>query len=590
MKKYPFKFLDAYDKNDTDIFFGRDEEIKALYEMVFQNPILLVYGASGTGKTSLIQCGLAGRFKSYEWLPLTIRRGSDINKSLEKALKDEGEKNKTGNNEIELQDEKQLTGISKLIKDVYLNNFKPIYLVFDQFEELYILSNNKDEEKKFIESVKEILLCEQPVKLIFSIREEYLGYLYDFEKAVPQLLRKKLRVEPMTLDKLSEILKGINNYKNSNVHIQTEEIPEIADEIFIKLTGKRKNQNIELPYLQVFLDKLYMEIAGDEKRQNEAMITMKTLHEIGDIGDVLRDFLESQVKSISEKMSSAGNSISMDTIWQILSPFSTLEGTKEPLLMKELKARVPQTAEKFVDDCVAEFKARRILKTSGNGEQQDAEKSNEDDLKSTERYELAHDSLAKCIAGKRTDEEIALLEVRRLINSQLALKGDARAYFNEKQLNFIEPQMAKLNLDPKGEEYKWIHESREKVDFEKYEKERLQKRRLRNARIITSVISVLGIIAIGVMVYAIKQQNKAVAERTKAIEAQREAQLNLLQSINSDIARYEREISINTINIQSFQAYKAKDVEASVSKKNERLVIILDSLKSEKNKLENAIK
>ena len=58
MNKYPFKFLDSYNVNDKDIFFGRDDEIKTLYEMVFQNPMVLVYGASGTGKTSLIQCVL----------------------------------------------------------------------------------------------------------------------------------------------------------------------------------------------------------------------------------------------------------------------------------------------------------------------------------------------------------------------------------------------------------------------------------------------------------------------------------------------------------------------------------------------------
>ena len=49
-KRYPFKFLDAYNKADTDIFFGRDEEVEALYQMTFQSDILLVYGASGTGK------------------------------------------------------------------------------------------------------------------------------------------------------------------------------------------------------------------------------------------------------------------------------------------------------------------------------------------------------------------------------------------------------------------------------------------------------------------------------------------------------------------------------------------------------------
>ena len=85
-KRYPFKFLDAYNKADTDIFFGRDEEVEALYQMAFQSDILLVYGASGTGKTSLINCGLASRFQAHDWLALNIRRGSDINLSLQQKL------------------------------------------------------------------------------------------------------------------------------------------------------------------------------------------------------------------------------------------------------------------------------------------------------------------------------------------------------------------------------------------------------------------------------------------------------------------------------------------------------------------------
>ena len=31
----PFKFLDAYDRNDKDIFFGRDKEIELLYYTTF---------------------------------------------------------------------------------------------------------------------------------------------------------------------------------------------------------------------------------------------------------------------------------------------------------------------------------------------------------------------------------------------------------------------------------------------------------------------------------------------------------------------------------------------------------------------------
>ena len=85
-KKYPFKFLDAYSREDEDIFFGRDEEVEALYQMVFQTDLILIFGASGTGKTSLIQCGLASKFQPYEWLAMSIRRGDNLNASLDRAL------------------------------------------------------------------------------------------------------------------------------------------------------------------------------------------------------------------------------------------------------------------------------------------------------------------------------------------------------------------------------------------------------------------------------------------------------------------------------------------------------------------------
>ena len=63
----PFKFLEAYGKEDVDIFFGREEETEMLYKMSFQTNLMLVYGMSGTGKTSLIKCGLANRIDESDW-------------------------------------------------------------------------------------------------------------------------------------------------------------------------------------------------------------------------------------------------------------------------------------------------------------------------------------------------------------------------------------------------------------------------------------------------------------------------------------------------------------------------------------------
>ncbi|MFO7828694.1 MAG: ATP-binding protein, partial [Bacteroidales bacterium] len=74
----PFKFLDSYTKEDKTIFFGRERETEELYQKVFESKILLVYGITGTGKTSLINCGLANKFNDSDWLPIYIRRNQNI--------------------------------------------------------------------------------------------------------------------------------------------------------------------------------------------------------------------------------------------------------------------------------------------------------------------------------------------------------------------------------------------------------------------------------------------------------------------------------------------------------------------------------
>ena len=84
----PFKFLDSYGRDDRAIFFGREEEINALYELIMSSQITLVYGASGTGKTSLIECGLSNRFSETDWYAVSIRKGEDITESTFQAIRD----------------------------------------------------------------------------------------------------------------------------------------------------------------------------------------------------------------------------------------------------------------------------------------------------------------------------------------------------------------------------------------------------------------------------------------------------------------------------------------------------------------------
>jgi hypothetical protein len=507
--RYPIKFLDSYDREDRDLFFGRDSEIESLYEMVFQTDLLLIYGASGTGKTSLIQCGLGNKFASHDWMPISIRRGDNLNDSFERALIMNGgeiaeveedlswlDDDFTGDGDISLVTT-QLSPLARQLKAVYLKHFKPIYLIFDQFEELYILGDTAEQET-FIDTVKEILKVEQPVKLIISIREEYLGYLYEFERAVPELLRKKLRVEPMNLEKVKTVVKRVGSLPTGNISLQTGEEDELAEQIFEKIRGEEKTLNIQLPYLQVFLDKLYLHISGDEQRRAEATFNLSALQEIGAIDDVLRDFLDEQVLQIARQQRRPA-----EEVWAVLSPFVTLEGTKEPLSAQHLATRTTDIGVARIETYLQALVRRRILRFREN----------------EELYEIAHDSLAKQINAKRSDEEIARLEVRRLIKSQTALNADAREYFSEKQLDFVTPYLPSMDLSE--EEVTYLQSSRKAI----VSKNRYYKR-------VTRAVTVLGIVIIGALsvltFWALHQQHQA---KEALYDLARQQKVNAAQSL-----------------------------------------------------------
>lgn len=515
MQKYPFKFLDSYGREDASIFFGRKDETKELYEMVFQSSVVLVFGASGTGKTSLINCGLASEFQPHDWLELMVRRGANINDSLVSALEKAG-----GKIDPSVDDKKwvdvwedgsdkealELTPISKSIRAVYQKSFRPIYLIFDQFEELFILGSSTEQEQ-FIETVKGILTSGQPVKLIFSIREEYLGYLFEFERAIPQLLQKKLRVEPMTLKKVKQVIIGAATVEGSTISIKKGEEDAVAESIFQKIIGDKKSLTIQLPFLQVFLDKLYLNITGDKKREKPAEFTLEKVNQMGQIGDILINFLEEQVAEISGELKENYPELNPELTWKIISPFATLEGTKDPITKKELYDRIPDLDRQLINDVVEAFSNSRLLRYNEN----------------TDTYEISHDSLAKPIAEKRSVEETTQLEIKRLIKSQIGVKQEARAYFTEKQLSYIEPFLSKVKLSE--EERNWIAKSKENLKQEK-QKEAKQKYddlvKSKKSKLLKIAVGVFVVIA-GLFIFlAIKAQESALMARQEKLKADSE--------------------------------------------------------------------
>lgn len=261
--KTPFKFLDAFTYSDRDAYFGRDKEIRALYQMVHETSLVLIYGQSGTGKTSLVQCGLANEFDSADWFPLTIRHQGDINKSFRETLR---QRLPAGMPEAETP--------AKNIAQLYRQYLRPVYLIFDQLEELFILGS-RDEQMEFAQSLKDLLDADLRCTVLLVMREEFIGYLIDFEEILPRINDYRMRVEPMEDIRVEQEVIG-KSCRKFGIELEDEEqTPKLivdkvrGDEIILldddEQTRKRGLENrIQLPYLQVYLDGLYQKIAAEK--------------------------------------------------------------------------------------------------------------------------------------------------------------------------------------------------------------------------------------------------------------------------------------------------------------------------------------
>jgi len=60
-----------FGRDEKDLFFGRDRETRDLCSLVVAHPIVLLYAASGAGKSSLLNAGLIPLLEArgYEVLP-----------------------------------------------------------------------------------------------------------------------------------------------------------------------------------------------------------------------------------------------------------------------------------------------------------------------------------------------------------------------------------------------------------------------------------------------------------------------------------------------------------------------------------------
>ena len=491
--KSPFKFLDSYQKEDNDVFFGRKHETEALYQALSGVKHLLVYGASGAGKTSLIECGLRNQFSDADWFALTIRREENMIASIYKSI----------NNVLEFPFEIDITSglpkdkeidFGKAIEYLFEERFQPIYLLFDQFEEL-LLFGNHEEKKDFFTRINKLISQRIPCRLLMIMREEFIGHLTAFEEECPSIFQNRFRLEKMTRKQVMKVIEGTVNAPKFNKSFTVIDATVLSEKILDRLPDEQ--QEIELAHVQVFLDQLWEK--AYLQNQDSPLLAPKLISKQDKLETVLDRFLEKQLTEIDYKF---GKEMGLELLAVMISEkytklqISFLEINNQ-LLLRQVDT---QNQTKSIID---ELEQRRIIRALKSG--------------TDTRYEISHDVLA-LLVGKNLTEEMKRRDKAREVYI-FYLERTGRLSIEDiqhikKQEEFLPlPKLLKSRLITAEKAIREEEEAIKKKELYDLEKEKRQQRKI----IIVVTIALIVSLAFGIWGYSNLQMVKEERDLTEKL-------------------------------------------------------------------------
>jgi Ca-activated chloride channel homolog len=215
----PFRGLDPYRFRDRPIFFERETETRSLLQLITIYRASLLYGESGSGKSSLINAGLIPELLENGFTPERIRVQPIVDSEFV-VERIEGSSSSEFIPSALLKDTKRTTiSTSSLLSTIKsLKSKQTPVLIFDQFEEFHTLAGelNEDQQRGAREAQQNITkvllsLIQEPgisVRSLLVFREDYLAKFDELFYLCPELPDRFLRLTPPTSEAIPEILRG----------------------------------------------------------------------------------------------------------------------------------------------------------------------------------------------------------------------------------------------------------------------------------------------------------------------------------------------------------------------------------------------
>jgi WD40 repeat protein len=287
----PYQGLSAFEEKDAAFFFGREKFVDGLVQASHAQPLVAVVGPSGSGKSSVVFAGLVPQLRVEEsWLIESFRPGKQpfyhLACALVRQLEPEAGETRQLREAVGLVSDMQQSRITLQQVVSRILERRPgqrLLLIADQFEELYTLCQNKEEQESFADILL-AAISQENLTLVLTLRADFYGYVLShppfrdaLQQFTPQLLSSMSREE----------LRAAIEQPAQKLEVQLE--AQLTQRILDDVGQEPGN----LPLLEFALTRLW-------ENQQSQVLTHQAYDEIGGVKKAIANHAEQVYRQLSE--------------------------------------------------------------------------------------------------------------------------------------------------------------------------------------------------------------------------------------------------------------------------------------------------
>ncbi|WP_324787500.1 AAA family ATPase [Streptomyces sp. H51] len=339
--RVPYPGLDAFDEDESPVYFGREAQAAELTRRLHATAsrpaerFLLLVGASGSGKSSLVRAGVMPRLRERRWTVVpAFAPGPNPLGALAGALAAAADGQESASVVLRRlrQGPDALRGELSRLRG---GRFRRILLVVDQFEEVVTLAGER-ERAQFFEALRVCVEQDPAVRVLVTLRVDLLGRLLGTGHA--ELLQHPVAIGTLGRAQLADVVER----PGALVGLDFE--PGVVDTI-VRETGT----DDALPLLAYLLQELYFASGPG------GTVTEELYRRLGGVPGALARQADNTVAGLG-----AGGGI--DFVLRVLLRFVTVEG--QDVARRHVPLSELDETERHVVDAFIEA---RLLRTDVAG-------------------------------------------------------------------------------------------------------------------------------------------------------------------------------------------------------------------------------